>query len=71
MMHPELMQIIVRDMQADRRLEASEPLVPTFAELGRTARTLLGRALVRIGYTLGGRDLQVTPSRELDLRQPA
>jgi hypothetical protein len=71
MMQPELMHIIVSDMQADRRLEAIEPLVPTFSELGRRARTRMGRALVRIGYMLGGRDLQIVPRRELNLRQPA
>jgi hypothetical protein len=71
MMHPELMHIIVSDMQADRRLEATEPLVPTFSELGRSTRTRMGRALVRIGYMLGGRDLQIAPRRELYLRQPA
>jgi hypothetical protein len=71
MMHPELMHIIVTDMQADRRLEATEPLLPPVTEPGRTARTLLGKALVRIGYMLGGRDLQAAPSRELDLHQPA
>ena len=62
MMHPELMLIIVQDTQADRRLDASEPLVPPLSTIARTARKRLGTAMVRIGLLIGGNVLRPTPA---------
>lgn len=55
MMYPEMMSIVVKQHHEYlRNLAKPEPLVPTFADLGRSTRRQLGTVMIRLGVLLGG-----------------
>ncbi|HLU35293.1 MAG TPA: hypothetical protein VKZ61_05935 [Thermomicrobiales bacterium] len=58
MMHPELMHIIAKDIQKDRRREATEPLDMPFTDSADAIRRTLGKVMVTIGLWLGGSALR-------------
>jgi hypothetical protein len=62
MMHPEMMHIIVAQMQAERRREAMEPLDMPFTDGIEKLRRGLGKMLISLGVLLGGRVPQVAPT---------
>lgn len=58
MMHPELMHIIVKGIQADRRREATEPLDMPFTDSADAIRRGLGKVIITLGLWLGGSALR-------------
>ena len=65
MMHPELMHIIVKGMQADRRQEAVEPMDMPFTDAADATRRIIGKVMIRLGVLVGGHAVRTRQSQNL------